>query len=113
MRYLHYKLMRPSVATLAARSDIGGLVWALANPDEQTYEEAIEVLSRIGEQAVPELSRVVSDTTEDWLRRKNAAVALGRMSCPLDPSVLFAALKDPDRTVQQGAVCAVGNLGVK
>lgn len=93
--------------------DIDGLMHALGHQDERVYEQAIEALAQKGRAALDSLVRVLGDNREHWLRRKNAALTLGRMECDFNNANLIDALRDIDRNVQQGAAWAVGKRRVR
>lgn len=110
MWYLFYELKRPNVSDLKRKHDLKGLTWALGSSDDRIYGEAVSALAQMGQSAVPMLSGVLSNSQDQWLRRKNAALSLGRMTCSPDPTVLIAALDDLNYNVQQGAIAALGDL---
>ncbi len=108
LRYIRYKLFNPSIDSLVEKRDLKGLIWALGAQEDSVCTKAIDAIVAIGETAVDELSTVLMDASEPWLRRKNSAVTLGRLECSIRPDVLISALRDPNRNVQQGAAWATG-----
>lgn len=98
---------------LESKQDIKKLIYELGDKQDKIYERAIDAIVKIGEPAVRNLCIVLADKSEEWLRRKNAAVALGRLDCYVNPEIFISALKDPNRNVQQGAAWAIGKRRIQ
>lgn len=99
------------IATARARNDIGGLIAALGDRDDASYKAAAGALIDVGAAAVVPLIETLRDPGGDWLRRKNAAVVLGRLRAREAAPVLVRCLADGNRNVQQGACWGLAHLG--
>lgn len=102
------EMTKPNIDELMRKKDIGGLIKALGDEDEDVCKLAIITLGQIGEPAIEPLIKALGDKDEDvW-----ASVALGRIG---EPAVtpLITALRDKDEMVRAWAAHRLGEIGDK
>lgn len=105
MKSLWSRLFGSGTDDPVGKRDIPRLIRALGS---KGYEPALAALTQIGQDAVGPLIETLRNRREGWLRRKNAAVALGSLQAPGAVDHLLWALDDADGNVQEGAAWALG-----
>ncbi|MCQ8894323.1 MAG: HEAT repeat domain-containing protein [Methanolinea sp.] len=82
---------------------------ALRDPDKETRAQATAALAALGDDVVPSLVVLLSDT--DWKVRYRAAEALGEIRSSKSVQALIGALSDEKDHVRYMAAKALGEIG--
>jgi HEAT repeat protein len=101
--------LRPDIEKLATRRNVSGLIRALGHSDSSIQYGAVDALTTIGTQAIPELLRALRSSNREV--RKGGAVVLGWIGDPGTVGPLLALLHaDSDLHVLGGVIFALGRL---
>lgn len=99
-------LFKPNVENLKARKNAKGLIRALKHKNRAIRGNAAEALEQIG---VEPLIQTLKD--EDWIVRKEAAMALGKTRDKRAVEPLIQALKNEDQHFRHDVAKALGEIG--